>query len=400
METHSKGSPSALDAGADIDGLNRVLVVDDEETVRRMLTRVVTSAGYDVDTAADGHSARELLSEKRYELVISDVSMPGMDGIELLQMVRRHDLDLPVILVTGQPSLQSAMRAIEHGTFRYIAKPFQPAELTQAVRQAVQMHRMARLKRQALLLAGTGSPIPGDLAGLQTRFDRALEKLWMAFQPIVSLKERRIFAHEALLRTEEPTFAQPQDLVLAAERLRRLYELGARIREAATAAYRADKPGGLLFINLHPPELLDPDLGAPGAPLTLVADRVVLEVTERVSLDSLTDVRSRVSALRETGFRLAIDNLGAGYAGLTSFASLQPEFVKIDMSLVRGIDQDPIKQRLFRSMSQLCSDMGIRIIAEGVETAGERDTLAELGCELFQGYLFAHPAREFPSVTW
>ncbi|MBW2529551.1 MAG: EAL domain-containing protein [Deltaproteobacteria bacterium] len=396
----SNDAPISSDDGALLGGPGRVLVVDDEPSVRRMLTRLVSAAGYEVDTAPDGHGAQQLLTENAYELVISDVAMPGMDGIELLQMVRRHDLDLPVILVTGQPSLQSAVRAIEYGTFRYLPKPFSPVELTQAVRQAVQMHRMARLKRQALALAGRGAAIPGDLAGLQTRFERALAELWMAFQPIVSPEEQRIFAHEALLRTREATFGNPQDLVATAERLQRTFELGACIRRSAADAFRTHQPEGLLFINLHPPELLDPALGAPDDALTPLADRVVLEVTERVSLESLTDVRSRVGDLREAGFRLAIDDLGAGYAGLTSFAILEPEFVKIDMSLVRDIHQDRLKQKLFRSMSQLCRDMGILIIAEGVEIAEERDALAELGCDLFQGYLFARPAPPFPVVSW
>jgi EAL domain-containing protein (putative c-di-GMP-specific phosphodiesterase class I) len=396
----SRDQPSSSDDGGLLDGPGRVLVVDDESAVRRMLARLVGGAGYEVDTAPDGHSAQQLLVEHSYELVISDVAMPGMDGLELLQMVRRHDLDLPVILITGQPSLQSAVRAIEYGTFRYLPKPFSPVELTQAVRQAVQMHRMARLKRQALSIAGAGSAIPGDLAGLQTRFDRALAELWMAFQPIVSVKNRKVFAYEALLRTREATFTQPLEMVSAAERLHRTFDLGAHIRRSAAAAYAGDDPDCLLFVNLHPPELLDPDLGSPEDSLTPMAHRVVLEVTERVSLESLTDVRSRVAMLREAGYRLAIDDLGAGYAGLTSFASLEPEFVKIDMSLVRGIDENRLKQRLFRSMHQLCRDMGIMIVAEGVETAAERDTLVELGCDLFQGYLFARPAEPFPDVSW
>lgn len=392
--------PAAAEDALSGDGAGRVMVVDDEEAVRRMLIRLVGAAGFEVDAAPDGETARQLLQERTYELVISDVAMPGMDGIELLQLVRRHDLDLPVILITGEPSLQSAVRAIEHGTFRYLAKPFSPSELTEAARQAVQMHRMARLKRQALALAGAGAAIPGDLAGLQIRFDRALDKLWMAFQPIVSVQQRRIFAYEALLRTDEETLGRPPDLIATAERLHRTFELGLAIRSAAATAFRRGDGDGLLFINLHPPELLDPALGGPTDDLTPLADRVVLEVTERASLESLTDVRSRVALLRERGFRLAIDDLGAGYAGLTSFASLQPEFVKIDMSLVRGIDQDRLKQRLFRSMSQLCRDMSIAIIAEGVETAAERDTLLELGCDLFQGYLFARPAPPFPTVAW
>jgi EAL domain-containing protein (putative c-di-GMP-specific phosphodiesterase class I) len=123
---------------------------------------------------------------------------------------------------------------------------------------------------------------------------------------------------------------------------------------------------------------------------------VVIEVTERHSLDSVRGLSARTAKLRELGFRLAVDDLGAGYAGLSSFSILEPEFVKLDMSLIRGIDSSKRKQSVIRSMVALCErDLGMRIICEGVETAAERDTLALLGADLVQGYLFARPSKDF-----
>jgi EAL domain-containing protein (putative c-di-GMP-specific phosphodiesterase class I) len=131
-----------------------------------------------------------------------------------------------------------------------------------------------------------------------------------------------------------------------------------------------------------------------------MADRIVLEVTERVSLDRIKDVRRRVQGLREIGFRIAVDDLGAGYAGLASFVQLEPDLVKLDMSLTRGVDKNATKQRLVSSMTQVCRDMGLLIVAEGVETAAERDTLCELGCDLLQGYFFGRPEAELRAPTW
>jgi EAL domain-containing protein (putative c-di-GMP-specific phosphodiesterase class I) len=125
-----------------------------------------------------------------------------------------------------------------------------------------------------------------------------------------------------------------------------------------------------------------------------------LEVTERSSLGGLDDVQARVAELRKLGFRIAIDDLGAGYAGLTSFALLEPEIVKIDMTLTRGIDKSAVKQKLVSSLTGLCREMNMTIVTEGVETAAERDTLVGLGCDLLQGYLFAKPGRPFPAVSW
>jgi EAL domain-containing protein (putative c-di-GMP-specific phosphodiesterase class I) len=100
------------------------------------------------------------------------------------------------------------------------------------------------------------------------------------------------------------------------------------------------------------------------------------------------------------GYRIAVDDLGAGYAGLTSFAQLEPEVVKFDMSLVRGVDANPRKQRLIGAMSSLFSELGLLTISEGVETALERDALLHIGCNLLQGYLFGRPTAGFIEVVF
>jgi EAL domain-containing protein (putative c-di-GMP-specific phosphodiesterase class I) len=145
---------------------------------------------------------------------------------------------------------------------------------------------------------------------------------------------------------------------------------------------------------------LDPDLVAPESALASIAGSVVLEITERASLDNVENVRSRVRTLRELGFRIAIDDLGAGYAGLTSFALLEPDIVKLDMGLIRRIDIKPVQQKLVRSMTSVCKDMGLLVVAEGIETVEERETVIDLGCDLLQGFLFARPGPPFPLAVW
>jgi EAL domain-containing protein (putative c-di-GMP-specific phosphodiesterase class I) len=122
---------------------------------------------------------------------------------------------------------------------------------------------------------------------------------------------------------------------------------------------------------------------------------VVLEITERAALEEVDDVPGRAQRLRDLGFGLAVDDLGAGYAGLNSFAQLAPEYVKLDITLVSGIHRDRLRRKLIRSLTTLCSDMGITVVAEGVETPDERDTLVELGCDLLQGYLLGRPSATF-----
>jgi EAL domain-containing protein (putative c-di-GMP-specific phosphodiesterase class I) len=88
-----------------------------------------------------------------------------------------------------------------------------------------------------------------------------------------------------------------------------------------------------------------------------------------------------------------VDDLGAGYAGLTSFAALNPHVVKLDMSLIRGADREPVKQRLIGSMAALCKEFGIMVVAEGIETPAERETVTALGCDLIQGFLIGRPVE-------
>jgi EAL domain-containing protein (putative c-di-GMP-specific phosphodiesterase class I) len=156
----------------------------------------------------------------------------------------------------------------------------------------------------------------------------------------------------------------------------------------------------VLFLNLHPEDLTDETLLAADSPLLHLRSRIVLEITERASIERIVDVRSRIAALRQAGYRVAVDDLGAGYSGLSSFVLLEPEVAKIDMALVRDVHRFPTKQRLIRSLADLCKDMGMTLIAEGVESTAERDVLIDLGCDLFQGYLFAQPGPAFPGVAF
>jgi len=391
-------SAAALDDGVG-DGLGRVLVVEDDPVLARSFAKVLTRAGYDTRVCQDSRDALALLQNESFEAIVSDITMPNLNGIDLLKAVRRTSRDLPVLLVTGDPNLQTAIEALDYGAFKYLLKPVSPDQLSRSVRRAVRVYRLASLKRTALSMLGTGVGEGSDRAGLEASLQRALESLWPAFQPIVAVCDRSLFGYEALLRSEEPSLPNPGAVLDAAERLDQLDRIGRTMRARATLPI-PDSADYRLFLNLHPRDLMDPMLLDPNSSHVKMADRIVLEVTERVSLDCIADVRRRVQALREAGFRIAVDDLGAGYAGLSSFVQLEPDLVKLDMSLTRGVDSSTTKQRLVRSMTQVCRDMGLLIVAEGVETVEERDTLAELGCDLLQGFLFGYPDSELRPPSW
>jgi EAL domain-containing protein (putative c-di-GMP-specific phosphodiesterase class I) len=381
------------------EGATRVLVVDDEPAMLRALSRLLEEAGHRVITATNGHDAVKTLTTNEVDVVVSDVSMPGMNGIELLRAIRAHDPDVPVLLMTGAPSVQSAAQAVQYGAMRYLLKPVDATEVEEVVVQAARLHRLARMKRLAMALTGH-NPLPADRAGLEAAFDRALDKLVMVYQPILRASNHSVAAYEALMRSAEPSLPDPGALLAAAERLQRLPDLGRAVRARTAQNLNQIPDGTLLFVNLHPADLEDPELVDASSPLAQHASRVVLEVTERAALDGISNLPRRISSLRKMGFRLAVDDLGAGYAGLSTFAYLEPEFVKLDMSLVRGVHTSQTRQRIIRSVAALCHEMDMTVVVEGVETCQERDALLTLDCDLFQGFLFARPGPPFPIADW
>jgi EAL domain-containing protein (putative c-di-GMP-specific phosphodiesterase class I) len=377
-----------------------VLVVDDDPALLRTVSRMLGRRGYRVASAHNGEDAVALVHQEQFDAILSDIAMPGMDGIELLRRVRQHDLLVPVVMITGDPTVDTAVQALEYGALQYLTKPVANDEIASVLDKAVQLHRVARVKQQAMELLGTVGAQAIDRAGLEASLERCLQTLWIAYQPIVNLQGRCVLGYEALLRSNEPTLPHPGAVLDAAERLDALDVLGRSIRQRVARDASDSPEGSLLFVNLHVHDLVDPLLYSREEHLSSVADRVILEITERSSLDEVKDAKRRIGSLREMGFRIAVDDLGAGYAGLTSFALLEPEFVKLDMSLVREIQTSPTRQKVVRSMAALAHDMGMRVVAEGVETVAEAGTLAELGCELLQGFLFAKPMWPFPEPVW
>jgi EAL domain-containing protein (putative c-di-GMP-specific phosphodiesterase class I) len=375
-------------------------VVDDEEGMRKTLSRLLQRDGHEVTVAESGAQAISLLDGPRFDLVMTDLAMPGMTGLELLRAIRGFDLDVPVVILTGSPSVQSAIEAIDYGAMQYLVKPVANEQLTACVVRAMRLGRIARAKRDAL--SATIHPAMhamGDRAGLEAAFDRTMTTVWSAFQPIVRADGTH-FGHEALLRSKEPALPHPGAVLDAAEKLGRIHLLGRRMRALAALPIAGDVASGTLFVNLHPHDLFDEELTSDDSPLMAIAERVVLEVTERAAIDSMERLRARTAEIRACGFRLAIDDLGAGYAGLSAFAALEPEVVKLDMSLIRDIDTTPTKRKVVESMSRLCKDLGMQVVAEGVETLSELNCVLEAGCDLVQGYLLAKPGAAFPTYLW
>ena len=220
----------------------------------------------------------------------------------------------------------------------------------------------------------------------------------MAFQPIVDVVSGATFAHEALVRG--PKGEGAYSILSAVDDTNRYaFDQQCRIRaiEMAAKLGLADD-GACLSINFMPNAVYEPracirlTLDAAtrtGFPL----DRIIFEFTEAEKLDTV-HLLNILKTYKAIGLQTAIDDFGAGYAGLQLLSQFQPDIVKIDMDLVRGVDAAPVKRSILRHTLRLLEELGITPVCEGVETAGELDVLQDLGVHLIQGYVLAKPSFE------
>lgn len=217
----------------------------------------------------------------------------------------------------------------------------------------------------------------------------------MAFQPIVDVRSGSVFAHEALVRGLDGTGAAAVLSRLTADN-RHAFDQQCRVKavELASRLGLADR----LSINFMPSAVYNP---VNCLQSTLAAARrvgfpirsIIFEFTEDEPIphDRLLAI---LAEYKRQGFMTAIDDFGAGHAGLCLLADFQPDIVKIDMQLIRGIDADKVRQTIVASLVRMAEALGCTIIAEGIETEAEMRTLAAMGVSLMQGYLFARPSVE------
>src|SRR5450432_1004523 len=210
--------------------VTRVLVVDDDTAVLAVTRKILERAGHSVVTCGSGPDALAVLAHEAFDVMVSDIQMPGISGLNLLRSVREHDLDLPVVLVTGNPGVTTAVDAVEYGAFRYLIKPVPRDELTAVVARAANIGHMARSKREYVEEFGSGRFRVVDRAGADATLDRALASLWMAYQPIVRASDSTVLAYEALMRVDEPMLPHPGAVLDAAERVGRIHDVGRTVR--------------------------------------------------------------------------------------------------------------------------------------------------------------------------
>jgi EAL domain-containing protein (putative c-di-GMP-specific phosphodiesterase class I) len=218
----------------------------------------------------------------------------------------------------------------------------------------------------------------------------------MAFQPIIDTTSWEIFAHEALVRgTNNESAQQILSRIDPVNRYR--FDQACRIRAVQLAAKFGIQSS--ISINFMPNAVYRPEnciqtTLAAAKSYNFPVNRIIFEITENERVVDPTHLREIIQEYKRRGFRTAIDDFGAGYSGLNLLADVQTDLIKLDMALVRGIDQDKTRQTIVKAILRVCQELKIQPIAEGIETYEEFGFLQDCGVELFQGYYFARPAFE------
>lgn len=225
------------------------------------------------------------------------------------------------------------------------------------------------------------------------------------YQPILDFRTGTILGWESLTRgPKDSSFRSPVVLFETAEQLGRLFALEKLCRESAIKNVGELQQGQKLFLNIHPKTMADPEF-TPGNTIRLLEeagmspDNIVFEITERHSVQEFDLFYRTLDHYRSQGFKVAVDDAGAGYSGLTTVAELQPDYIKLDKFLITNIHKDPVKRALVETMVTFSDKIGSKIIGEGVEVKEQAICLKEIGVHCGQGYFLAKPAKPKPQLT-
>lgn len=366
----------------------RILVVDSDRGVLRSLERELRSGGWLPVVTDEPRSAVRWAGDLPLRAALVAEPLGQGSGLALLDELRRVQPACLRLAVAGPEGQEAAEAARDRGAvLDVIRKPVVPAQVRRALESA-----LARARRFEAVAETQRRALRGvEEAMLAECLDGG--HVALAVQPVVDLRAPdEPVGWEGLLRTTHPVLSTPDALLRVATETGRAAELGAAVFRLARGRMDEIPRGARLFLNLHPDQLDGPDrLFADLEPLLDVAPRITLEVGERHEPADPDAWERSTTLLRIRGFGLALDDVGAGGDSVSRLAELQPEWIKLDMSLVRHIDSDPSKQRRVGVLAGLGRALQARVVAVGVEDAREARALLRCGVAYAQGYAFGRP---------
>lgn len=379
-----------------------VLVADDHAPNLLLMERILRGAGLaDVHTTSDPREVPRLFQAVAPDIVLLDLHMPDLDGVEVMEQIRRStppDEFVPIVVLTADSTPAARERVLHAGANDFLTKPIDRTEVvlrvrnllhTRALHERLRAHNAA-LRSEVETTRAEQERATAEAAAKRARIEHVIDadRIDIALQPIVDLQTGCAIGHEALSRFDHDPVRPPNEWFDDADDVGLGTELElVAVRRALDAAGAV--AGRLLTINVSPTTAASPrlvELLASRAPAT-----TAIEVTEHARVEDYQALAAALEPLRHAGTLLAVDDAGAGYASLSHILRLSPDLIKLDISLVRDIDRDPVKRALASCLVAFAREIGARIVAEGIETTSERDALTDLGVHWGQGYLLGRP---------
>lgn len=378
----------------------KVLVVDDNTSNTRLIERVLSRAGLlDVIATNDSREVTSILVESQPDLVILDLHMPHLDGFQLLEIISEYAKSqfLPVVVLTADTTQAAIHRALGLGAHDFLTKPLDATEVALRTRNLLR----TRLAYQALRRGNAemrehlGLIQNGVRESWTIRFSRIEELLRsdepkIVYQPIVQLAGGEQVGYEALSRFGLTPHKSPNLWFDEANGVGLGIELELKALNLALDNLNALPKSCFLSLNVSP-DVLSMNLTR-YLPASVDWERIVLEVTEHTSIDDYASIKRMLSPLRNRGARLATDDTGAGYASMRHILELNPDIIKVDISITRAIDKDPSRRALASALAAFASHIDAKLVAEGIETPEELEVLREIGVDYGQGFLLGRPA--------
>ena len=372
-----------------------ILIIDDEPDLLEMMRFFLESANFRVIIASAPEEGLEKARLKP-DLILLDLNMPRMSGHEVCKRLKEDELSLsiPVIMLTCQDKTLDKVEAFNLGVADYIGKDFPLEEI---------LARIKAVLRETAPAATSLAKQERNKKILELRMIVEEKNMRTFFQPIVTLASKKPIGYEALTRGPAGSFLEnPVDLFTLANEESMFFELSRASLSLAVKRATFIGQGQLLFLNIDPIILNKDDFKGLDflADSKITASQVCIEITERTCINGFARLSSDLKYFKAQGVKVAIDDVGEGYSSLKAIAEIRPEFIKVDMGLVRGVNADEVKKSLVQAIADFAKKMHSYLIAEGIETQEEYSALLSLGVEYGQGYLFAKPAEKIlPDIS-
>jgi EAL domain-containing protein (putative c-di-GMP-specific phosphodiesterase class I)/FixJ family two-component response regulator len=380
-----------------------VLVADDADATREGLVELLgeTAEFLCIAAVADARSAVAQAARCQPDIAVLDVMMPGGGGLSAALGIREVSPRTHVLAYSAAADRASVVQMLRSGARGYLVKGSSAGELLDGLRRCAQGAGALSEGLSDHLIAEMGELGQAERAfsaAATARYQRLAQLLRPGtsvphYQPIFRLGPGEVAGYEALTRFGGHPGESTEDVFREAHQVGLGVELELHTARQAVASFQPQlerSPTTYLAVNASPGLLYRPALLEVLS--ALPAERVVVEITEQHQFDSYDQLRETVSLVHERGMRVAVDDMGSGFAGLQRLIDVRPEIVKLDQVLVARLDADPARSALVTAMHQFAQEMGITVVAEGIEREAQLAALLDIGVECGQGYLLGRPA--------